>query len=145
MDPVTGIGLAASLVTLVGLATQGCTRLHDLQTRFKNAPRDLYQPLSDAETFKILLEEIGKTSNGIGSAILSPELRSIRRSNGCQIRNDLTSFTTELIEKLQLQVNGSARTRILGRMRFAVSDKQISKCRLAFRSHIEMLNLFKVF
>ncbi|KAK0100294.1 hypothetical protein ONS96_007575 [Cadophora gregata f. sp. sojae] len=139
MDPITGIGLAASLVTLVGLATQGCTKLHELQIRFKNAPKDLHQLVTDSEILKILLGEIEKTSSDIGSAALSPELRSIWRSNECQMRKDLARFM-ELIKKLQLQVDGGSRIRQLGRMRFAVSDKQILKCRMAFRSHIEMLN-----
>ncbi|KAH6698318.1 hypothetical protein BKA61DRAFT_682359 [Leptodontidium sp. MPI-SDFR-AT-0119] len=142
MDPVTGIGLAASLVTLISLATQGCTRLHHLQVRYKKAPNELNQLVRDADVFKVLLGEIEKSSNDIGSADLSPELCSIWRGNENQMRDDLRSFT-ELVEKLQLQVNGSAKTRILGRIRFAVSDKQILRCRLAFRSHIEMLNFIQ--
>jgi len=139
MDPVTGIGLAASLVTLVGLATQGCTRLHDLRTRFKNAKAELHRLANDVEMLKLLLSEVEKTSHDIGSAALSPELRSIWRTNECKLRKDLTSFT-EIIDRLKIHAEGSSKARKLGRMRFAVSDKQILKSRLAFRGHIEMLN-----
>ncbi|KAG4441335.1 hypothetical protein IFR05_003198 [Cadophora sp. M221] len=123
---LTGIGLAASLVTLISLVTQGCTRLHDLQGRYKNAPSELNQLVRDADVFKVLLGEIERSSNDIGSADLSPELRSIWRGNENQMRDDLKSFT-EMIEKLQLQVDGSGKTRILGRI----------------RSHIEMLNFIQ--
>ena len=124
MDPVTGIGLAASLVTLVGLATQGCTRLHDLRTRFKNAKAELHRLANDVDVLKLLLSEVEKTSHDIGSAALSPELRSIWRTNECKLRKDLTSFT-EIIDRLKIHAEGSSKARILGRMRFAVSDKQI--------------------
>jgi hypothetical protein len=138
MDPFTGIGLAASLVTLVDLATQGCKRLHDLQSRIKNAPNELQQLAREAETFNNLLVETEKSSNNIGQAVLSVELRSTWLRNEEQMRSDLKGFT-ELVEKLR--GGDTAKSRLLGQIRYGVSDKKIMKCRRAFKSHIEVLNL----
>lgn len=142
MDPITGIGLAASLITLVGLATDGCKTIHRLRSGFKHAPAHLQQLETDLNTLQALLTEIERTSRATGTAKLSSELQEVWQTSENRMRQDLQAFK-EVVEELQGVPGASPSTRklILSRIRCAISDDKVLRYRLAFKSHIQILNL----
>ncbi|KAL9621198.1 MAG: hypothetical protein Q9160_004330 [Pyrenula sp. 1 TL-2023] len=141
MDPVTSAGLAASLVTLTNLCIRGCKTIYLLQSSLKEVPREICALAEEVDTLQTLLVELQHFTQSAGEFDISPGLRSIWQRSEESLRKDLKSFES-LVRKVQNGLDSAAsHKRILAYMRHAVSDEKIAKHRLAFRSHIDNLNL----
>lgn len=141
MDPVTSAGLAASLVTLTNLCIRGCKTIYLLQSSLKEVPRDICALADEVDTLQTLLVELQHFTQSTGEFDISPGLRNIWQRSEESLRKDLKSLES-LVRKTQNGLDSSAgHKRILAYMRHAVSDEKVAKYRLAFRSHIDNLNL----
>ena len=142
MDPIsTGVGLAASLVTLLGLAANSCKTLHELQQKLRSAPEDIQRLVSKVETFKALLAITERESRNYGSDKVPLEIQQIWTKCETTMRNDLQAFAG-LAKNLNDTLNGSTVTgkTIRARARKMLSEQTVRKCEDAFDQYKGVLD-----
>ncbi|KAA6413975.1 MAG: hypothetical protein FRX48_02337 [Lasallia pustulata] len=117
-------GLAASLVTLLGLAANSCKTLHDLQQQLRSAPEDIQRLVSKVETFRELLQHSKEKA-----AICRPGKQIWTK----KMQTDLQAFGV-LVNKPDDTLTGLSITRknIRARARKVLSEQAARKCEDAF-------------
>lgn len=141
MDPATGAGLAASLVTLIGLCGRGCKTVHSLRLRLKDVPREIDKLAEEVETLQAILIELQKFVQSAGEVELSPGLQNIWQRTQGALRKDIEAFES-LVRQVQSGLESSSNhRRTLAHFRHVAQTEQISKYKLAVRGHIDNLNL----
>lgn len=126
-------GLAASLVTLLGLAANSCKTLHDLQQQLCSAPKDNQRLVSKVETFRELLAAFERESRNRSSDRLPPELQQIWTTCETTMQTDLQAFGV-LVNKPDDTLTGLSITRknFRARARKVFSEQAARKCEDAF-------------
>lgn len=142
MDPIsTGVGLAASLVTLIGLAANSCKTLHELQQKLRSAPEDIQRLVLKVETFKAFLAVTERESRSHGSDKVPLELQQIWAQCENTMRKDLQAFAG-LAKKLNDTLDGPTITgkTIRARARKILSEQAVRKCEDAFDQYKGVLD-----
>lgn len=142
MDPVsTGVGLAASLVTLLGLAANSCKTLHELQQKLRSAPEDIQRLVVKLETFKALLAVTERESRNHSSDKVPLELQQIWIHCEATMQKDLQDFA-DLATKLNASLEGPTVTgkMIRVRARSILSEQAVRKCEDAFDQYKGVLD-----
>ena len=142
MDPVsTGVGIAASLVTMLGLVANSYETLFNLQQRIASAPDDIRLLVSSVAALQILLREIEKASRDLGTNEISAELRELWTKSAESMRTDLAEFD-KLTNKLQDKLNSPSiiGIRIWARVRKVLSEQAVRRYQHAFTQHKVVLD-----
>ncbi len=145
MDPLsTAVGLAASLVTLLALATNSCESLYNLHRRIKSAPDDIIRLQRDAEALKTLLQELHQSAAEIGDDDISEELRKLWAKQEDSLRQDLEDFQ-RLADRLvdRLQSTNLLEKHVWTRVRRVLSEDTVQQYHAKFSSHMQLLGLIQ--
>ncbi|OCK81209.1 hypothetical protein K432DRAFT_450727 [Lepidopterella palustris CBS 459.81] len=144
MDPIsTGIGLAASLVTLSALAASSCEVLYDLSKRFQGASKNVRELHDDLESLQTLLSSLEQSGRLLGTNSVGQDLQRLWVTKRERMRQDLHSFGTLMagLGPLLDKSNPSRCSRV--RLLAILSEKTIARYRQKFMEHMSVLGLIQ--
>ena len=136
MDPVTAVGFAASIATLLVIVVDVSKTLYSIQAKVKNAPEDLRRFAGQFQTSEKLLKEI--EARLVGSLNIPLSLRQIWQSVATQIEGDVKKLR-EVTSKLLRQLDESKIMRL--RINAFFKEEVIEKYHRQVSTHHEMLKL----
>ena len=127
------LGVAASVITVAGLATSSCQQLYKALHRFSEAPKDLQGHLATLKalhsTFAIIQ---GLEQRSLPPEMLSPEFR--KRLRECLL--DLQAMEN-LTQSFDSQMGQGRRRRALACVRLSLGDK-----RQMLKNHLNRLQSY---
>lgn len=143
MDPIsTGIGLAASLVTLITLVVSSCEALYDFSKRIQGAGEIVRELNDDLESLQTLFSSIEQSAQLMGMASIGQDLQRLWVVKRERMRQDLESFATLLTGLSRLDNSNPSRCSRV-KFRTVMSEKTIARYRQKFMEHVNVLGLIQ--
>lgn len=142
MDPITGIGLAASLATLGEIAAKCSKALYHFSKRFRDAPAALKELCEEVEALQQLLEDVSVlVRHELGDHEIGANLRRLAQAKQAMMTKDLQDFGKWVSDlKGQLDKPSSSGRHVRTRLAKAVSESEIARFRRAFAESSGVLN-----
>lgn len=142
MDPVTGIGLAASLATLAEIAGKSGKALYRFTKRFRNGPEALESLYEEAEAVRQLLDDISALVRyDLDDHDIGPQLRKLAQSKQAEMTRDLEAFETWVADmKKNFEKPGSSERHLRARFVKASSEREVTQHRSILAEHRKSLD-----
>lgn len=141
MDPIS---LAASLVTLIGLAAKSYEQVYNFQMRLRDAPADIKRLVADVKTLEVLLRQLHRSIEEVDSADIPSDLLALRIEKTKEFKDDLDSFHT-FVEKLREALDRQSLGKLYtwARVKRLLSEERLQSFQRKFADHIRLTGYFE--
>ncbi len=133
MEPLS---FASSLITVVGLVAASSKKIHDLQRKLSNAPKDVEYLLEQHQTFESLLNELETQLQDHRNGTPPQEtLQRLWGSSLAQMQRDVQSLQSVLSKLEPLLRKESKSSKVLLLARQMLSEKEVLQYRRKIDTH----------
>lgn len=146
MDPGTAVvaftGFAASVITIVGLVTESCKTLYNLQAKVKHASEDFQRLSEKLRTLERLLAELQKSV--VGEDDVSTETQTVWKETVAQMEADMSRFNS-LLRQLEKKMGTESLSGLNVRMRvkWVFMDDPVADYNNRLAWHIQSLQMIQ--
>ena len=133
MEPIS---FAASLITVVGLVTASAKKIHDLQRKLSNAPKDVETLWEQIQTFEKLLKELETQLRDHRNSVPPQDtLQGVWGSSIAQMRQDVQDLQALVSKVESLLKKKSMNSKIMLGARQILSEKEVERYQRKIVTH----------
>lgn len=142
MDPITGVGLMASVVTLGSLAMKSLKNSVTVIRKIKDTPKDIQRLIREVAVFNQLLHTMKAAVQCRGLQSLDPDVESLWNEVSGMMELDLRAFS-EVVDRLAQDLRKQSLSKLWLRayVRRTLSEERVEAFETSFKMHIANLSL----
>ena len=140
MDPVSIVGLTASLITVVDTLTKVSKGLVVLQKQYRDAPSKLFRLQRDVESLGILVTAIRSLLSDDMSGSYPPALISLSRTLAGELQRDLVDLEA-IVDKVNRKSKRTLGQGLIRRTHFILAEDVIAGFQSRVSTHMNYLSL----
>ena len=133
MEPIS---FAASLITVIGLVATTSKKIHELQKKLGNSPKDVEHLLEQLQTFESLLDELKtQLQDHRNSAPPQETLQQVWETSLVQMQRDVQGLHTVLSKIEPLLKTKSRSSKFLLLARRTLNEKEVEQYQKKINTH----------